>query len=288
MSCNKRIRIKPTKALMLVISALVFCSYPSQSAWSPDGGLAGQLYEEGDWAGARVEAWRGAADETDAHWTESIAALATLQLEPVDEVANALIAQALKDDRLLASQRAWIAYEYGRIQWRAGHPEEAFTTLRFGFTLADDVELFLQIAHTMDLLLTAHPNVAEWHQSDPVLNQLRTTLILVTPAIRATAGMQAPLQSGRSPFAWPAVALIQFYRHQIGPAIGERCSMHPSCSTYAREAVRTQGILGVPMTADRLIRETDHVQYRINPVLIDGHERYHDPVSDHVGWRGHH
>lgn len=84
----------------------------------------------------------------------------------------------------------------------------------------------------------------------------------------------------------PAVWLIRFYRTQLRPALGRRCSMQPSCSAYSLEAFRTHGLLGVPLTADRLVREPDHVARRLSPVIVDGVERYADPVSDHTGWFG--
>jgi len=77
---------------------------------------------------------------------------------------------------------------------------------------------------------------------------------------------------------------IGFYRNQIAPAIGQRCAMHPSCSHYSLEACQRYGLAGIPMTADRLIRESDHIRYRINPIASGDRELYHDPVSDHSHW----
>ncbi|MFU8779994.1 MAG: membrane protein insertion efficiency factor YidD [Kiritimatiellia bacterium] len=81
-----------------------------------------------------------------------------------------------------------------------------------------------------------------------------------------------------------ARAIIGFYQKQIGPGIGQRCAMHPSCSHYSLEACRRYGLVGIPMTADRLIRESDHIRYRINPIQQSGVERYADPVTDHSQW----
>ncbi len=81
-----------------------------------------------------------------------------------------------------------------------------------------------------------------------------------------------------------ARGVIGFYQNQIGRAIGQRCSMQPSCSRYALEAFQQYGLAGIPMTADRIIRETDHIRYRINPIMHNGRERYYDPVSAHSHW----
>ncbi len=82
----------------------------------------------------------------------------------------------------------------------------------------------------------------------------------------------------------PAFWLISFYRNQISPAIGSRCSMHPSCSAYAESAFRHYGWIGLPLTADRLVRESDHVRLQIQPIYVDGRIRYHDPVGHHTRW----
>jgi uncharacterized protein len=94
----------------------------------------------------------------------------------------------------------------------------------------------------------------------------------------------APGKRSRSPVAWLARGAVRFYQTQIGPAIGQRCSMHPSCSTYCAQAIGRYGLAGIPMTADRLIRESDHVRHRLRPVLINGVEKYDDPVEDHSLW----
>ena len=90
----------------------------------------------------------------------------------------------------------------------------------------------------------------------------------------------------RRPALWGhvATACIHFYQNQISPAIGQRCSMYPSGSRYCIQASRQYGLLGIPMTADRLIRETDHVRHRINPIQVNGREHYYNPVSDHTFW----
>ena len=48
---------------------------------------------------------------------------------------------------------------------------------------------------------------------------------------------------------------IHLYRRLISPALGQRCKYHPSCSTYALQAIRTYGILrGVVLAGWRLLR----------------------------------
>ena len=52
-----------------------------------------------------------------------------------------------------------------------------------------------------------------------------------------------------------AAAPIRLYQRLVSPALGQRCKYHPSCSTYALQAIRTYGILrGVVLAGWRLLR----------------------------------
>ena len=88
----------------------------------------------------------------------------------------------------------------------------------------------------------------------------------------------------RTMTGWFAQVIIRFYQTQIGPALGQRCAMYPSCSHYSLEACRRYGLAGIPMTADRIIRESDHIRYRLNPIRLHGRELYYDPVQHHSYW----
>ena len=43
--------------------------------------------------------------------------------------------------------------------------------------------------------------------------------------------------------AWPLRALIAVYRYGISPFMAGSCRFHPSCSSYADEALATHGVL---------------------------------------------
>ena len=48
---------------------------------------------------------------------------------------------------------------------------------------------------------------------------------------------------------------IRLYQRLVSPALGQRCKYHPSCSTYAVQAIRRYGILrGVVLAGWRLLR----------------------------------
>ena len=90
---------------------------------------------------------------------------------------------------------------------------------------------------------------------------------------------------GREAAAFPARMFISFYRTQISPAIGDRCSLEPSCSEYFVQAVKRHGVLGIPIMADRFFREPSVFAAAEKPVIMpDGRIRYADPVCDHDFW----
>ena len=52
-----------------------------------------------------------------------------------------------------------------------------------------------------------------------------------------------------------AAAPIRLYQRVISPALPQRCKYHPSCSTYAVQAIRSYGILrGLVLAGWRLLR----------------------------------
>ncbi len=78
--------------------------------------------------------------------------------------------------------------------------------------------------------------------------------------------------------------VIGFYRNFISPAIGSRCALEPSCSHYFMEATEKHGWLGVPMTADRFVREPVASASDAWVQNAAGQFRHPDPVEDHDYW----
>ena len=101
---------------------------------------------------------------------------------------------------------------------------------------------------------------------------------------RECVASMAPPRRSRGPGAWLSAGVVGFYRLFVGSAIGSRCVLEPSCSQYYLEAGRAHGLVGVPMIADRFVREpvvsgSDRLVLR-----PDGTWRHPDPVSDHDWW----
>jgi hypothetical protein len=93
-----------------------------------------------------------------------------------------------------------------------------------------------------------------------------------------------PAKARRGPGALFAAGVVGFYRLFVGPSIGDRCVLEPSCSRYFLAASRAHGLLGVPMTADRFVREPVVSASDRQIRMPDGTWRHPDPVSDHDYW----
>ena len=95
----------------------------------------------------------------------------------------------------------------------------------------------------------------------------------------ATSPNPPSLQAGD-----PFDRAIRNFQKYISPLDGARCPMYPTCSAYARQALHKHGaLLGVFMTADRLMHEGDPVEQQ-EPLLKWGHRRYFDPLEKNNYW----
>ncbi|MCB9746153.1 MAG: membrane protein insertion efficiency factor YidD [Alphaproteobacteria bacterium] len=70
---------------------------------------------------------------------------------------------------------------------------------------------------------------------------------------------------------------LRIWQTAISPGDGPRCPLRPSCSLYARQAVSRDGLGGVVLTFDRLLRDANAAAYEPAP---DGLHAL-DPLADH-------
>jgi len=77
---------------------------------------------------------------------------------------------------------------------------------------------------------------------------------------------------------------VQGFREFVSAVDGDRCPMTPTCSAYSLQAIEMHGfIMGVLMTADRLIHEMDETA--LAPVvMVQGETRFSDPVHANDFW----
>jgi putative component of membrane protein insertase Oxa1/YidC/SpoIIIJ protein YidD len=87
-----------------------------------------------------------------------------------------------------------------------------------------------------------------------------------------------------SPAAWTLNKGIHFFREYVSSVDGDRCVMHPSCSSYSINAIEKHGfIIGYIMTVDRLIHENDEMDIA-EVIKIGETTRYHDSVENNDFW----
>ena len=87
-----------------------------------------------------------------------------------------------------------------------------------------------------------------------------------------------------SPAARTFIKGIHFFREYVSSVDGDRCMMHPSCSSYSLIAIEKHGfIIGYIMTVDRLIHENNEMDIA-EVIKIGEVTRYHDSVENNDFW----
>ena len=257
-------------------------------AWTAAAGssldLAAELFGEGNWPAARTEALRAQQAEAAgpaAGRAQLLAAVSALRLGEAREEAKAALAALWQDPAEALETRCMAAYEFGRAEWAYGGQVAALTGLKFAYFHTRDTPLFWRSGCSLYFFLKADKQLRKLEaETWDSLQVCREVWPLEVWRECRPAGPAGP-----SLAALPARGIVAFYRAEIGPAIGSRCDLQPSCSQYFLEASRAHGLLGVPLMADRFVREPSVVAAKEKPVTLpDGRIRYADPVSGHDHW----
>lgn len=75
----------------------------------------------------------------------------------------------------------------------------------------------------------------------------------------------------------------RFYSNHLSKVDGPRCEHRPTCSRYARDAVRKHGsVVGSWLTIDRLLRANNSSSLRTLPIIkyYEGRPYFADPVDE--------
>jgi putative component of membrane protein insertase Oxa1/YidC/SpoIIIJ protein YidD len=215
-------------------------------------------------------------------------ALATTSVRATESRQMALVCDLIAEDDLVSAHR--MAARFGF----ADDPSlgESFALAESGAdavlevfrTTEDPARYRLAAAALRELscrdkaFATAHPELALLLPLAPV-----PTSPEAKARAHTIAGRLSP-PPRRSLAARAAGGFIGFYRFAISPALGARCALHPSCSSYFLQAARKHGVLAVPITADRFVREPVSSHSDEWVTLPDGRERHPDPLPDHDFW----
>ena len=233
-------------ALWLLLAGGAAAAPPDAARAARRARLVAELLAEGAGSEARAEAARLRADEPEA------AGAALAPLAPA------------------------LALESGLFEGFA----EAFRTAR-------DPRVFRVAGCALSRAFAADPALAAAHED--LAERVALCEGSWSEADRADAARLARAEAAPAPRGgvggWLARRVVGFYRAFVGPAIGARCALEPSCSRYFLLAARKHGLLGVPMTADRFVREPV-VSAPDRPWVrnAEGAWRHPDPVEDHDWW----
>ncbi len=245
---------------------------------SPTERLAVQLFNEGNWRQSRKECERILLIKP--HPTlQLLHAVCGLRLGCISESQTEL--QKLCNTRTTPPlTKAMAHYELGRQYWLDAKNKLAFLHLEKSFTSNASVDIFNRSGCTLYQLLNEDKKLSAQHK------ELRPLLSTCSRAWNQQIfdDCRKPKPSKKGIATAPARWLIRFYQTQISPAIGSRCSLQPSCSHYAVEALKKHGLIGIGAMTDRFIREPDVVKYRNNPIDVDGKIKYRDPLTNHDWW----
>lgn len=258
----------------MLIAGLFFCGTAVRSESLQ---LAADFFEEGRWEHCLRECRRGLISGQD-HAAEFrlFEALSLARIEPGSNrtLARLKSLQYQSNDLHTASLAS---YELGRQYWLSEAPESAFSAFEFTFYSTTNQTLWLQASCSLYQLTKEYSELKEGQQT--LLDQITTSRQLWTAEL-LKACAKPEWQRPKKPSL-----LIRFYRSQISPAIGSRCSLEPSCSEYFYQASCTHGkLLAVPMISDRFIREPKESNEQNDPVEVNGKMRYRDPIANHDFW----
>ncbi len=250
--------------------------FASTLAVANDAALGVELFGEGRWPECRRECLRTLAADPSCEPAILLQAVTALRLGLATNEAVVTLEHLIADSGN-PDIRAMAAFETGGVARRQGALGKAWDLWRKSCTETRDSNVFLRSACALDRLRRGHPDLG---RDDPeILRLLETARPLWTPQIEAEAA-GGPM--GAAPLAArPAEWIVAFYRRQIAPAIGARCSLAPTCSEYFLQASRAHGLMGFAMSADRFFREPSVVAAARATTNIAGQVRVLDPVADH-------
>lgn len=253
---------------------------PSAMPAAPPCGLAVDLMAEQDWTNCLRECRRILAVLPGNPSALLIKNMAESRLgsraahpsPPPDSAAGA-------DQEIVRAVQLQLAFD----EWARGRRENACRLVENILAATDDLDLCLRAACTLSLF---------WENSPSMQKSGSETALLV--AALAPLQLRYATAAGPRPdrgAAWlsrllslPGLSIIALYHGQIGPALGSRCRLKPSCSEYARQAFLRHGAMGAPLAADRLIREPDVLGAARKTVTIRRTKYVLDPLCDHDYW----
>ncbi len=276
-STINRISRRKQNGILAVIAGMLFF----YTSFAQELDLAAQLFSEGRWEACNRECKRAEIMQQGSAplRIQLLGAACAIRMNPADtdKIKDRLTALSMQTQDVEVAAGA--SFEKARLLWQDDLPRQALDSFAFTFQITTNRQLFLMAACSAFLVLDK--NQALKTEYPALVQQINTSRALWSGEL---FGLCRPKKKPSRFQIDPAGWFVHFYRSQISPAIGQRCTLEPSCSEYFKQATARHGWLGVPMIGDRFIREPDVNKYKTKPVLVNGMVRYADPVNDHDFW----
>ncbi len=241
--------------------------------------LAWELYREGNWPACSIEAARLLASDPADQSAQFLLHACTARQSPGAGACSNLL--ALAGSSSSSEIRAHAATEAAWALLRNHTPRQAWQPAVQAFLTTNDRETFLQ---SLAILEHLHRHICRDIAMPPDVERQYLTCEPLLRLVPEALKPPRPDSLARRLGTTPGRLIVAFYRSCIRPAIGSRCSLSPSCSEYFHLSTRKHGLLGIPMLADRLVREPSVVLAARYPLEQDRRTVYHDPVEHHDFW----
>jgi putative component of membrane protein insertase Oxa1/YidC/SpoIIIJ protein YidD len=237
------------------------------------------LFEKNEWELCRRECRRALlAHAEPVERFQLLEAMAAIRsgIPPADGIAKLTpIIEANKNPQVSSIA----SYDLGRLHWQIDQPEQALNAFSYSFNTTTNKSLFLRSSCSMFLLFEDHPKLRNGRKS--LVSQINTSRGKWYGALFSECAKPDPVREKPNAPNW----IVRFYRSQISPAIGDRCTLEPSCSEYFHQAHQHHGLKSFPMIADRFFREPEVSSQKKDPIVMEnGRIRYRDPIENHDFW----
>ncbi len=239
--------------------------------------LAESLFDEGSWELCLRECRYILAETPSNTQARVLFDISNLRLGRHTKRSINSLGQLSSNKQLPRRQQAIAAYECGEALKAEGKEQDALKYLSDSFYHTRNKSLATKSASSIKAIMDSKAG------REMETNSLRIQVETFLSSSGGRGLMPAPAP-GMAPTKMIGELIVSFYRVAISPALGQRCSLYPSCSEYFLRASRKHGLLGFPIQADRFVREPGVVQSKKKPVVHGNIIKYADPLSDHDFW----
>lgn len=256
--------------MVVALFAVVICQAGSMD-------LAESLFDEGSWELCLRECRYILAETPSNTQARTLFNISNLRLGRHTKRSINSLAQLSLNKQLPPRHKTMAAYECGEALKAEGKEQDALKYLADSFYQTRNKTLAVKSASSIKAIMDS--KAGRQMDMNSLSSQVETVLSSSGDRGRISAAAPDTESTGKI-----GELIVWLYREAISPALGQRCSLYPSCSEYFLRASRKHGLLGFPIQADRFVREPGVVQRKKKPVVCGNIIKYADPLSDHDFW----